>query len=545
MNSTMNRLFRNPISWLCLVAVAGGVGISQIPGTNPDLLKRTQPLIARQTQFSPQANASSNFASLESMDTQFADLVQQISPSVVHIRVGDAPKGADANGMLNQSPVMQGQGSGVIFRNDGWIITNEHVVMDADKVTVVLSNGKEYTGTVKRLDDERNDIAVVKIDAKDLVAAPFAKNAIRPGQYAIAVGSPFGLENTVTIGHISALGRMNMAGGGNGETRSYVNMIQTDAAINPGNSGGPLLNIDGEVIGINTSIYSGGGGMMGGSPSNAGIGFSIPAEQAEFIAKLLIERGKVDRGYLGVYMEPIKPYELEELDIAGGVRVGDVAPNGSAKKAGVQKGDIILKVGSYTVTTDQDLLNSMLSYAPGSKIDITILRNGKTLNLSSTVDKKPQAEQPSRVAPRGNRGMPFEFNTPDGTPFEDLEKMFQDRAEKNVKPRGESRSESGVKGDKAQLGVQIADISAELRKSKGLASDLKGAYVDSVSPGSVAEELGLEAGDIITDLDGRAITSGADLVAAVKQFKTGEGASVTFVRIDGSTTMKFTKTFTF
>ncbi len=540
MNSTMNRIIRNPISWLCLVAVAGGVGISQIPGTNPNLLKGNPPLIARQTQFAPQVNASNNAASLQAMDAQFADLVEQISPSVVHIRVGDAPKDSDVNGMM-QSPTMQGQGSGVIFRNDGWIVTNDHVVMDAEKVTVVLSNGKEYTGTVKRLEDDRNDIAVVKIDAKDLVAAPFAKSKVRPGQYAIAVGAPFGLENTVTIGHISALGRMNMAGGGNGETRSYVNMIQTDAAINPGNSGGPLLNIDGEVIGINTSIYSASAGVMGGSPSNAGIGFTIPAEQAEFIANLLIKRGKVERGYLGVFMEPIKPYELEELNIAGGVRVGDVSPTGSAKKAGVQKGDIILKVGSYNVTSDQDLLNAMLSYAPGSKVDITVLRNGKTINLSSTVDKKPQEQQSRQLMPRGNRNLPFEFDVPEGTPFQDLEKMFKDRAGKEVKPRSESRAP----GQKAQLGVQIADVTEDVRKSRGLASDMKGAYVDSVTAGSIAEELGLEAGDIITDLDGRAIESGADLVEAVKKFKTGEGASITYMRIEGNSTMKFTKTFTF
>jgi serine protease Do len=536
----MNRIIRNPISWLCLVAVAGGVGISQIPGTNPNLLKGNPPLIARQTQFAPQVNASNNAASLQAMDAQFADLVEQISPSVVHIRVGDAPKDSDVNGMM-QSPTMQGQGSGVIFRNDGWIVTNDHVVMDAEKVTVVLSNGKEYTGTVKRLEDDRNDIAVVKIDAKDLVAAPFAKSKVRPGQYAIAVGAPFGLENTVTIGHISALGRMNMAGGGNGETRSYVNMIQTDAAINPGNSGGPLLNIDGEVIGINTSIYSASAGVMGGSPSNAGIGFTIPAEQAEFIANLLIKRGKVERGYLGVFMEPIKPYELEELNIAGGVRVGDVSPTGSAKKAGVQKGDIILKVGSYNVTSDQDLLNAMLSYAPGSKVDITVLRNGKTINLSSTVDKKPQEQQSRQLMPRGNRNLPFEFDVPEGTPFQDLEKMFKDRAGKEVKPRSESRAP----GQKAQLGVQIADVTEDVRKSRGLASDMKGAYVDSVTAGSIAEELGLEAGDIITDLDGRAIESGADLVEAVKKFKTGEGASITYMRIEGNSTMKFTKTFTF
>jgi len=332
-----------------------------------------------------------------------------------------------------------------------------------------------------------------------------------------------------------------MAGGGNGETRSYVNMIQTDAAINPGNSGGPLLNIDGEVIGINTSIYSASAGVMGGSPSNAGIGFTIPAEQAEFIANLLIQRGKVERGYLGVFMEPIKPYELEELNIAGGVRVGDVSPTGSAKKAGVQKGDIILKVGSYNVTSDQDLLNAMLSYAPGSKVDITVLRNGKTINLSSTVDKKPQEQQSRQLMPRGNRNLPFEFDVPEGTPFQDLEKMFKDRAGKEVKPRSESRAP----GQKAQLGVQIADVTEDVRKSRGLASDMKGAYVDSVTAGSIAEELGLEAGDIITDLDGRAIESGADLVEAVKKFKTGEGASITYMRIEGNSTMKFTKTFTF
>ncbi len=518
---SIQSLTRHPALWLSASLLVGGLAFQAGRATpTTHLTARNAPIITRPASF---VNEGVTVASsLRQLDGQFADLVEQISPAVVHIRT------SVNRGSYGDQPL--GQGSGVIIRPDGWIVTNDHVVNGSSSVTVILSNGKEYTGKVIESDDNRNDVAVIKIDANNLPVAKFANSGdVRPGEYAIAVGAPFGLENTVTIGHISAIGRMNAAGNGQGETRAYSNMIQTDAPINPGNSGGPLLNIDGEIVGINTSIYS---GMSMGGGQSAGIGFAIPSNQVSFIADLLISKKALKRGYLNIAMDTLKPYEIEEMNLAGGVRVGEAPAGGAAAKAGVKKGDIITKVGSYAIRDDQDLLNALLRYAPGEKVDVQIVRGTKAQTLALTVDAAPLGQRAPVQAPEEEAGPGSPFRLPN---LPDLMEPFQREREQetpNTQP-----SEPRNIGAPARLGVQFQDVDAGSRRSYRLPTDAKGAVVMSVEPGSVAADLGLKTGDLITRLGSTNIVTGADLVTAVKKYKVGDDATIIFSRFaDGQFT---------
>lgn len=493
----------------------GGLGVSGALGTGSAPTPLTQAVRTIPAQFNPAAAApevrnSVPTASLADMDAQFADLVEAISPSVVHINMGSGETG-----------------SGVIYRIEGstaWIITNDHVAGEArdKKVKVVLYDGRELTGEVTTSGDSRNDIAVVEVEATGLKAAKFANEDPRVGQYAIAVGAPFGLENTVTIGHISAMGRDNMAGGGmQGMARSYVNMIQTDAAINPGNSGGPLLNIYGEVVGINTSILS--GGMM--APGNVGIGFAIPAEQATLIAEKLIKNGNLTRGFLGIQMEDIKPYERREKNLPAGVRVGDFAEGmvSPARTAGLQKGDIITRVGRTKVENTQDLLNAMLEYGPGTKTEVEAMRNGQSRKFNVTVAAPPAERSAQMVQPR------FRNRTP-SLP-EDIQRMFPDL--EIPEPRSETapqNPEPPVTGGQVRLGVDVADVTSDVRGRFKIPQDQKGAVVLEVVPNSVAERAGMQAGDIVTQLGNTKVQSANDLVRALRSYERGDRTTVTFFR---------------
>ncbi len=514
---SMQSVVRHPVTWLAAVVLVSGTAYTVGRTSSPNLLKSgNPPVVARQASLlTPNAELPAEgrkFVSLQEMNDQFADLAEIISPSVVHIR------GFAGSGTRTQNP--SSQGSGVIFRNDGWIVTNDHVVKGAEKVIVVLSNGREFEGKVTRSDDDRNDIAVVKIDARGLNPANFADSSrVRPGQYAIAVGAPFGLENTVTIGHISAVGRMNAAGNGMGDVKAYANMLQTDAPINPGNSGGPLLNIQGEIVGINTSIYSGASLMGGGQ--NAGIGFAIPSNQAKFIAELLMNNKKLERGYLNVQMATLKPFEVEELGVPGGVRVEAVVPGGAAAKAGLQAGDIITKIGSYSIIEDQDLLNAMLRYPSGETVEISYLRDRKPRTVTAKVDSQlvgaPPRTQPQRPqeseSPFGENWMPDLFGP--------------NREAPERTPRGSVPNENA---EQARLGVQFQAIDAELRKTYSIPNDATGAVVIGVEPGSPASRLGMRPGDVITRLGNRRIENGEDLVSTVRSFKVGDQTRIAFSR---------------
>lgn len=468
--------------------------------------------------------------SLAEMDDQFADLVETISPSVVNIQV----KASNGNAAL-------GQGSGVIYRADGYIVTNDHVVASATgDVTVMLADGREFTGKVTKSGDTRNDIAIVKIDAKDLPVARFADSKrVRPGQYAIAVGSPFGLENTVTIGHISALGRSSVVGQTMQDARSYAGMIQTDAPINPGNSGGPLLNIHGEVVGINSSILSS-GAFFGGGGQSAGIGFAIPSNQVKLIADLLITKGKLSRGYLGVLPEALKPFEKSQMKISEGSILREVPENGPAAKAGLQAKDVITRIGDTSVRDEQDLLNAMLKYGPGSSVTVEYVRNGQKKTASVKVGNFPTQAQTMRTLPEGQR-IPRRLNPEDGFEMPEmpdipnLRDFFREDSEQPKAPET-TKPEAAKPGGPARLGVQIGDLDENQRKQFNIPSDVKGALVVEVVKGSVADKFGLRAGDVITSLNGKPINVSADILSAMSGKKVGDRGSIEYKRFaNGST----------
>ena len=277
----------------------------------------------------------------------------------------------------------RGSGSGVIVSADGYILTNNHVISGVDEITVVMADGEQYDAEVVG-SDPQSDVAVIKVDAKDLPAAKLGdSDAIEVGEWVLAVGNPFELQNTVTAGIISARGRSGISPM---STSSYEDFIQTDAAINPGNSGGPLVNLDGEVIGINTAIATRTGG-------NIGIGFAIPINMAKQIMEQLIDTGKVTRGWLGVIIQNITPELKDEfgLKTTEGALVGDVDKDGPAKKAGVRRGDVIVEYRGEKVKDINQLRNLVI---PGA-----FYFRGRRRRLPPT---KQTSRQTRTSATRGN-----------------------------------------------------------------------------------------------------------------------------------------------
>jgi serine protease Do len=371
----------------------------------------------------------------------FTDLVDKVGPAVVNIRTtshvsggsahGGLPPGMDDGDMseffrrffgipLPQSPQSPGSphggdngdsgsgsgqdapdsgdpeqnsgvGSGFILSADGYVMTNAHVVDDADTIYVTLTDKREFKAKLIGVDD-RTDVAVVKISAANLPTITIGdSNKVRVGEWVVAIGSPFGLENTVTAGIVSAKGR---------DTGDYLPFIQTDVAVNPGNSGGPLINMQGEVIGINSQIYSRTGGFMG-------ISFAIPIDEAMRVADQLKSSGKVTRGRIAVAIGEVTKDVADSLGLpkAQGALVSSVEPGGPADKAGVQPGDIILKFNGHSVDTATDLPRMVGDTKPGTKSTITVWRKGQTHDLPVTIaemqaDKTAKADQKKPAAPK-------------------------------------------------------------------------------------------------------------------------------------------------
>jgi serine protease Do len=451
-----------------------------------------------------------DMAALRGLDASFANLAEFVSPAVVHIRA-QSTRAAGPNG--ERVPVQGGEGSGFIFRPDGYIITNDHVVGGFERVTVILRNGREYPGTVTRAQD--SDIAVVKIEATGLPTLQFADSSkVRPGQFAMAVGAPFGLENSVTMGHVSALGRTNAIPDRNGEDRFYDDLIQTDTSINMGNSGGPLVNIDGQVIGINTSIFSPTG-------VNAGIGFAIPSNQARFIADMLIRDGKITRSMMGLYPENLKEYEKEEMGLEGGARVHEVSSDGPAAAAGIQKEDVIVKIGSTPIRSHVDLRSSMLVYRPGETVPVELVRNGqrRTVQVKLEEFKRPARPTP----PRGQ--MP-----PDFDPFRDFAPFREMPEIRPPRGGGEEELVPPIRDGQARLGVSVATVNEELRGQFEIPANVRGAVVAAVEPGSVAARLGLAPGDVIQQIGSTQIDTAEALTEAMKGLKWGDRTRIMFSR---------------
>jgi serine protease Do len=384
-----------------------------------------------------------------------------------------------------------GLGSGMIYDTSGLILTNAHVVAGADTVTVKLDDGTEYKHAKVLGSDERTDVAVVKINATNLPTVKFGdSSAVNVGDWAIAVGNPFGLTHTVTVGVISAKAReVNL------NPRNAGDFLQTDASINPGNSGGPLCDIYGRVIGINNAIYSQSGG-------NIGIGFAVPINTARDIARRLVKEGRIVRGYLGVKISNIDDNERAAalgLDPSTrGVLVEEVSdPDGPAAKAGIQTGDVILSFNGQTVTRSADL-QRMVGDAPvGSEATMKVLRGGKTLTLTARLTElKDEGNGPGALRRPG------------------------------ANPGGED--DNGEATTTKTLGLNLRPLNAQLAQRFGL-KQTQGVVVVSVDPNSPAAESGLRAGDIIQRVGQTATATPQDVQNQVKALldrQTGEDKSV-------------------
>jgi serine protease Do len=299
----------------------------------------------------------------------------------------------------------RGVGSGFIVSPDGYIVTNAHVVDGASEVNVKLTDRREFTAKVIGA-DKRTDIALIKIDAKDLPALDLSSPPpVRKGEWVIAIGSPFGFENSVSAGIVSGLHRA-LPGG------QMTPFIQTDVAVNPGNSGGPLLNTAGQVVGVNSQIYSRSGGFMG-------LSFSIPADVAAKVADQLRTHGKVAHGRIGVGIQPLDQSLAQSFGLpdADGALVGTVEPDSPAAKAGFKSGDIIRKIDGEAVADSTDVTSRIGNMAPGTKTNIEVFRDGKTVTLATTIgtldDEKVASARPDKAAQGGKLGLAARALTPD------------------------------------------------------------------------------------------------------------------------------------
>ena len=412
----------------------------------------------------------------------FSDVVKRVSPSVVKIttqtkahNIATGPNefpGAD-NPMLRQffggrlpqmrSEPQSGLGSGVIISADGYIATNNHVVDGADTLTVALADGRELTAKVIGRDPQ-TDIAVIKVDAKDLPAITFADSGkAEIGDRVLAIGNPFGIGETVTSGIVSAKGRRI---GILDDVKGYEDFIQTDAAINPGNSGGALVDIDGRLIGINTAILSRTGGSQG-------VGLAVPANLVGQVADSLVKNGKVVRGFLGVSAQDITPALAESFNLKDhhGALVVEVQPGSPAAKAGLKEGDVITGVDGEPVTDSNKLTFAVSAIAPGTKVDLDILRDGKTQHLAATTGERPN----NRVA-----------------------RAAGSAAEKN---------DEGVLN-----GVAVGDLNGEARREMNVPARVKGAVITDVDPDSAAARAGLSAGDVILEINHQRVASAQEAV---------------------------------
>jgi Do/DeqQ family serine protease len=358
----------------------------------------------------------------------------------------------------------RGGGSGVIVDKEGYILTNNHVVEGADKVKIRLNDGREFTATIKG-QDRRTDLAVLSIKAKDLPAATLGDSEkLEVGEWAIAIGSPFGLEHTVTVGVISAKGRSGLG------TGTYEDFIQTDASINPGNSGGPLCNIDGEVVGINAMIIQPG----------TGIGFAIPINTAKQILTDLIRQGKVVRPWLGISAQDLTPEMVEHFRVKEkeGVLVGQVHPGTGAEKAGLASGDIIKSVDDKAIKSVNELVKEIQKKRVDQKIKLSLVRNGKEMTLEVTTGAMPD------------------------------------------RPEGQREKE---KEAEEKLGARVQELTPPLMSRYQISGVKHGVVVVGVEDGSLADEMGLQEGDVILEINRKKIDSLKDFDKAVKDGNLGKG----------------------
>ena len=445
--------------------------------TQPQTLRRRGAVLATAALMSWAALAPASVQAQAATPTvqlpDFTELVERVGPAVVNIRTLERPgngggnlrgqvppefeeflrrfgiplpnrpdRGGPRNGPQDDEdnePQQRGVGSGFVLSADGYIMTNAHVVDGADEVIVTLTDKRELKAKIVGA-DRRTDVAVVKVEATGL---PFVKigdaNRLKVGEWVLAIGSPFGLDNTVTAGIVSAKQR---------DTGDYLPFIQTDVAINPGNSGGPLLNLRGEVVGINSQIYSRSGGFMG-------ISFAIPIDEATRVADQLRANGRVIRGRIGVEIAPVMKDVAEAIGLGKpqGALVRNVESDGPADKAGIQAGDIIVKVDGKAVEKSGDLPRIIGAIKPGSKSTLQVFRRGGTQDIAVTVGEFPPDRQPQRAQATPKKEEKAASHSAFGMTVADL----TDAQKKELGVTGGVRVES-VDGAAARAGVQAGDV---------------------------------------------------------------------------------------
>lgn len=440
--------------------------------------KETKTVANQQTQ--PQATNDVSY--LQQLSKGFTNVAKKATPAVVFIRCEvsnpepdemsgpygySSPFDSLGEDFLNRffgvpprsSPNRQmpqvSQGSGFIISADGYIATNNHVVKGADKITVVLDDNRELDATLIGTDPQ-TDLAVLKVDGKDLPFLNFANSdQIDVGEWAIAIGSPFQLEATVTVGVVSAKGRQNL------KITDLEDFLQTDAAINPGNSGGPLLNLMGEVIGVNTAIVSRSGGYMG-------IGFAIPSNMAKTIAMQIIDKGSVTRGFIGVSLQPVDKDIADAFGLpkAEGALVSEVVKDSPADKGGLKQGDIILKANGNPVKSVGGFRNDVSLMAPGSTVKLEINRKGQVMTLSVVLGNAQDKAATSSTA-------------------------------------------------QTKLGIEVDVLTPQLARQLGLSPSDLGVVITKVRPGSPAAMAGLRPGYLIQAVNHKRIEDMNDFNDAV------------------------------
>ena len=428
----------------------------------------------------PMASAETTVSEPPMVPANFTDLAEKVRPGVVNIQVVKKVKNVDfgfrhfsGNPFGDQNPFedffepfsggnsprgfeQRGVGSGFVMSQEGYILTNNHVVEDADQIKVKLSNEKEYNGKVIGR-DPKTDLALLKIEgSSDLHPLKLGNSEdLKVGSWVVAIGSPFGLEQTVTAGIVSAKGRVIGSG-------PYDNFIQTDASINPGNSGGPLINMKGEVVGINTAIIA----------SGSGIGFAIPINMAKEVAPQLREKGHVTRGWLGVSIQEVTPELAKSFDLKEkkGALVGQVVSGSPAEKAGIEQGDVILEFDGKEVADSKDLPMIVASTPVGKAVTIKLSRNGKI------VDRQIQVGE------------------------------LEEKTEVAKTPTHKS------------LGIMVQNLTPEIAKGLGLKKET-GVVVTQVEPGSPASDAGIRTGDVIGEVNRKPVKNAEDFVQKVEKAK--------------------------
>jgi len=460
----MQRTIHTP-AWIAAAALGLAVLVGVVTGT-----------AVHSSTVEPIYTVAGDTGTSGSLETGFSPVVRSAAPAVVNISssrvVRTEPSQANpgeeellrrffGDDFMRQFRVPRERrerslGSGVIVNADGYILTNSHVVSGASNVKVALSDDRELPGEVVG-NDPGTDIAVVKIAADHLSILPFADSSkVEVGDIALAIGNPFGLGRTVTMGIVSATGR-----GGLG-IEEYEDFIQTDASINPGNSGGALVNARGQLIGINTAILSPSGGSLG-------IGFAVPSNMARDVMDQIVRTGKVTRGYLGVVVQDITPElaKAMKIDQTRGALISDIDTKGPAARSGLEAGDVILEANGKAVEDQRALRLMVSSMAPGSQVNLRVLHDGQSRNVTMTLGEMPARE-----------------------------------------PAAESRSrqkQSTSDTTQPRLGIAVTELTREIAEQLQIPAGVKGIVVADVEDGSPAAEAGLQTGDVIQEVNQRVV----------------------------------------